>query len=341
MIDNFEYLFERTATKALPRGAVAGYFRKIQQLEAEIITRPGCEQINKQTIEKLRNIIVTSNLRLIISMVRMSGLDPSHTDKWYSAGCVGLTRAVNTFDVDFKVGGKPVAFTTYACRCIKMELMHELEHHSGMWRRSLTNKIWAVSKAMEYLAAKGVIRPTDEELLAAIRTCWEIKRKAAGKGIKQTTRYATPLITTLKDVHNCRKAQAVQQVDMFGANGTGGLKGHNDQWAPEDRKDDDVISHVDNHELANIILDSVDDRTRDILCLEFGIGCDKVARKDIGQKYGVSRQRLHQIIAGVKKTVQANFTSPYESPICRQTAKFPQHGSSPKTSNSVFRNQGV
>lgn len=214
MIENFEYLFERTATKTLPRGAVSGYFRKIQQLEAEMVTRPGCEEINKQTIDEIRKIIVTSNVRLIISMVRKSGLDPNHADKWYSAGCLGLTKAVNTFDVDFKVGDKPVAFTTYACKCINIELMNELEHHSGMWRRALTKKIWAVSKALEYLSAKGVARPTDEELLAAIRTCWEIRRKAAGKSIKQTTRYAAPLITTLKDVHNCRKAQAVQQVDL-------------------------------------------------------------------------------------------------------------------------------
>ncbi len=336
VIEDFNYLFSLTATDVKPRAIITGYFRRIKDLEKEIADDPTCEKANRLAINELRSEIVTSNVRLIAKLAMKMGLDPAHASKWHSAGCVGLVKALNTFNVDFTVNDKPVAFTTYACRCIQIELLHELEHHGGMWSTNMTKKIWATTKALEFLARNGIVNPTDEELLDAVRKCWEIRRQKEGKDIKSTSRHVVPLITTKQDMQVCRRAQAVVQVDMFGK--TSSKSGRDGIWEPSAEHSYD-LDDVDNKELVQIILDSVDDRTREMMELHFGLipGKDPVLQKEICQIYGVTKQRVSQIFKEVGKSVRANFSSPYESSVCRQTKKFPKHGSSSSAADPVLR----
>lgn len=337
VVENFDFLFARTATDVRSRETITSYFYKLKQLEAEIADNPACEEVNRTTIKKIRSEIVTSNVRLIVKLAMKMGLDPNHATKWHSAGCVGLVKALNSFDVDFTRDGKSFAFTTYACRCIQIELLHELERHCGVWSPEMTKKIWAVTKALEYLTRAGNINPTDEELLDAIEKCFEIRRKKVANDSIMSKR-TTPLITTLKDVRKCRDAQAVTQVDMS-AKSRRANNGRDESWSPSDPFVNERLDDVDNQDLVNIILDSVDDRTREMLELHFGLipGKDPLRQKEICQIYGLTKQRVSQIFIEVGKSVRANFTSPYESSVCRQATKHSKHGSRSSTFDPILR----
>ena len=66
---------------------------------------------------KTRNILIERNLRLVVYLAKkFENLLP--VDELFSVGCVGLTKAANTFCVE-----KNIKFATYASRCIENEML--------------------------------------------------------------------------------------------------------------------------------------------------------------------------------------------------------------------------
>lgn len=54
--------------------------------------------------------------------------------------------------------------------------------------------------------------------------------------------------------------------------------------------------HKDHAEAVHLILDQLEDpRERDIIKLRFGIGCEPLVLKDIGEKFGISKERIRQL----------------------------------------------
>ncbi len=48
-------------------------------------------------------------------------------------------------------------------------------------------------------------------------------------------------------------------------------------------------------DLRNTLRLVLKDREREILCCSFGIGCPEMGLEEIGEKFGLSRERAHQI----------------------------------------------
>lgn len=71
-----------------------------------------------------RNIIIESNLRLVMSLVKIhyksfyESLYYIEYDDLFEVGCIGLIKAVDNYNVSYKV-----KFATYASRCILNEIL--------------------------------------------------------------------------------------------------------------------------------------------------------------------------------------------------------------------------
>ena len=71
----------------------------------------------KQGDKQAREELINGNLRLVLSVIQRFGGRGENADDLFQIGCVGLIKAVDTFDA-----GKG-RLATYACRCIDNELL--------------------------------------------------------------------------------------------------------------------------------------------------------------------------------------------------------------------------
>ncbi len=87
------------------------------------LPEPLTPEEEKKVLQKLatsepdaRNILIERNLRLVVYLAKKFKNLP--IDELFSVGCVGLTKAANTFCVE-----KNIKFATYASRCIENEML--------------------------------------------------------------------------------------------------------------------------------------------------------------------------------------------------------------------------
>lgn len=65
-----------------------------------------------------RNIIITSNIPLVVFQVKRKNIvDLYEKQDLFSVGCIGLMKAVDTYDIN-----RNIKFSTYASKCINSEL---------------------------------------------------------------------------------------------------------------------------------------------------------------------------------------------------------------------------
>ncbi len=94
----------KTFQKPLTSGEESAYIR---------LLREGTPEESKQA----RDILIERNLRLVAHVAKKYQNVDEDMDDLISIGCIGLIKAVNTFDA-----GKG-RLATYACRCIDNELL--------------------------------------------------------------------------------------------------------------------------------------------------------------------------------------------------------------------------
>jgi RNA polymerase sporulation-specific sigma factor len=97
-------LFLKTFQKPLTSGEEARYIRLLKEG-------------NGEEARQARNILIERNMRLVAHIAKKYQNVEEDMEDLISIGCIGLIKAVNTFDA-----GKG-RLATYACRCIDNELL--------------------------------------------------------------------------------------------------------------------------------------------------------------------------------------------------------------------------
>ena len=72
-----------------------------------------------------RDEFIQGNLRLVLSVIQRFSGRGENVDDLFQVGCIGLIKAVNTFDPS-----KKIKLATYASRCIENEVLMFLRRHS-------------------------------------------------------------------------------------------------------------------------------------------------------------------------------------------------------------------
>ena len=99
--------------------------------------------------ELAREKFITGNLRLVLSLVRRFWAKNANADDVFQAGCVGLIKAIDNFDVT--VG---VRFSTYAVPMILGEIKRYLRDGNSLRvSRSIRDTAYQVLKVREKLEA--------------------------------------------------------------------------------------------------------------------------------------------------------------------------------------------
>ena len=99
--------------------------------------------------EPARERFITGNLRLVLSLVRRFWAKNANADDVFQAGCVGLIKAIDNFDVT--VG---VKFSTYAVPMILGEIKRYLRDGNSLRvSRSIRDTAYQVLKVREKLEA--------------------------------------------------------------------------------------------------------------------------------------------------------------------------------------------
>ena len=114
--------------------------------------------------ENARKEFLFANQRLVLSILHRFDFDPSLCDDVFQVGCLGLTKALNNFDVNFGV-----MFSTYAVPMIIGEIRRFLrENTSVKVSRKMRDIAYKVMQARNKYSENGLKEPTLTEIAADI-----------------------------------------------------------------------------------------------------------------------------------------------------------------------------
>lgn len=106
--------------------------------------------------EALREQLVMSNLRLVLSLVSRFSNRGEQADDLFQVGCIGLLKAIDHFDLRHNV-----RFSTYAVPMILGEIKRHLrDHHPLRVSRSLRDIAYKAMKAKEAYMMEHLDEPT-------------------------------------------------------------------------------------------------------------------------------------------------------------------------------------
>ena len=239
------------------------------------------ERISKGD-EEARHQMITANLRLVVKIAQdYSNFGLSLLDL-ISEGNIGLMKAVERFDPN--KGGK---LSTYAAWWIKQGIKRALANQSKTIRLPvhMVDRVSQMRKAEEQLAERLGREPTIEEVAE------EIKMPAAR-------------LNHLKSVAT-RPASLEAPVGDSEGSTFGDLVRDDRATDPYERlQSKTLVSDV------NLVLDRLDPREADIIRLRFGLdGRDPMTLEEVGERIGVTRERVRQLQALAIRKLRKEMTS--------------------------------
>lgn len=230
------------------------------------------KQGNKKAIDRL----ITSNLRFVISVAKQyqnQGLDLIDL---IQAGNTGLIEAANRFDID-----KGFRFISYAVWWIRQAITQALSDNSRTIRLPMS-QIHAFSKINKVISdfeQKLGRKPSEEELSELLN----IPVNKINKIINSDNKIVS-IDTPFKD------EEEGTLVDV--------IPNHNSPKA------DSSINEEYKKKEINMLLNTLSDREHDIIRMYFGIGCYPVTLEEIGEKFGITYERVRQLKENALKNLR-------------------------------------
>ncbi len=233
--------------------------------EEEVELAKRIKQGDQEALEKL----VKANLRFVVSVAKQYQNNSLSLNDLINEGNVGLVKAAQKFDET-----KGFKFISYAVWWIRQSIMQALAEQSRLVRLPL-NKVGSLSKinqAFANLEQKYEREPTPEELAEAL--------ELGAEEIETTMRVSTRPVSVDAPFVEGENNTLLDVLENDGAEGT---------------DENMVYSHSLSVETERS-LSTLTERERDVIKLFFGIGVPyPMSLEDIGEKFGLTRERVRQI----------------------------------------------
>ena len=221
-----------------------------------------------QQMRQLKNVLVQSNLRLVISIAKKYTKNGLALSDLIQEGNLGLIRAIDTYD--YRKGFRVI---TYATWWIKQAIMRALDYQSSTIRNPvyINEKLNHMVRISNQLRMEYKREPTLEEIAAEINTSVESVEK---------------IVHTMKDF--------VPFDVLTEENCEGSIKDSLNYTFPS------ALDKAISSDFTRVIEGMLSDLTpkkREILKLRFGMGNRyNHTLEEIGQEFHLSRERIRQII---------------------------------------------
>jgi len=252
------------------------YLRDID--ESALLTMEQEQQLGKRIIEEndpaAREQLVRSNLRLVVNIAKKYSNKGIGLADLIEEGNVGLIKAVDYFDPS-----KGTRFSTYAAWWIKQSIKRALLEnvqpvHVPTYMVALINQWRHYSEELRTMLGRD---PYIEEM-AEVMNLPTRKAKVISEVVK--------ILSSVRDVHGSDPFEEDQVLEATLADDSTPLP---DSGMESDEETAKVLS----------LLDEIDEREALILRLHYGLfDNNPMSLKDIGNKIGLTRERIRQILRG-------------------------------------------
>ena len=213
-----------------------------------------------------QEIMIYSNIRLVMSIARRYAGESDFLDV-VNDGVIGLLKAIRKYDPN-----KGAKFGTYATFWIKQSIRRQKDNNRDFIRVPSNGRqtIRETNRFREeFLEANGC-EPGFEE----------IRKYFISKG----RNFSEGLIREF-----ARKREEVLSLDYQTEESSGILR------ALEDEKAVDPVERVQEKEMLGRLFSGLEDREIEILKYRFGLGRRRLTLKQVGKKFGITRERVRQL----------------------------------------------
>ena len=222
--------------------------------------------------EAAREKFIVGNMRLVLSLVKRFWAKKANADDVFQAGCVGLIKAIDNFNLDFNV-----KFSTYAVPMILGEMKRYLRDGNSLRvSRSIRDTAYRILKVREGLEER------DEEAT--------IERIAAEMQVRESeVVYALDAISDPVSLYDPVYNEAGDTLQIM------------DQLCDESQSDEIWTERV----ALRTAIDRLADRERKILQLRYFEG---KTQTEISREVGISQAQVSRLEKNAIKQIKANIS---------------------------------
>lgn len=261
-----------TALTAL-KNSISRYHTMTAEEEVDAFNRLNSASTESER-QAVKNEIMNANLRFLLSVAQKYTRDGDKVAELVSVGSMGMSKAVDTFEVE-----RGFKFISYAINWIAAEIHNFFATENCLVRQTNGRKIGGKDNAIvERFLQTEMREPTEEELLSALESEYGIKVKATDVVRMQTSRIDAKL-----EEDSDSTAAEVGEFAVVTAS-------RNDY-------EKEIEAESINEQIARL-LPTLSVKEQDIIKKFFGIGRDgEMDCESIAEEYGCCAENIRRLIA--------------------------------------------
>lgn len=231
----------------------------------------------KEGDEQAMQEMVKANLRFVVSVAKQYQGRGLSLDDLIEEGNIGLIKAAQRFDET-----KGFKFISYAVWWIRQCILEALEENVRIVRLPMNqeNLLRNINKVRQSYLQEQNREPSDDEISEVLG----VPANKIGEVIRLSKRYMS-VDSPFEEGEDNSLADVI----------------------PSKHPDTDAnLDKESLHKDIDKVLSLLPIRSRDIIKLNFGIGCEPLSLEDIGDHFGISRERTRQILYNSLEEISAS-----------------------------------